>query len=172
MLITEVNKMRFKEFIRLFGNVIENCPLVAAAVWSDLPVRNLESLQTSIEKFVDQLSSAGKVGMLRCLPDLAGRLAAAGQMSDDSKLEQKAAGLDDLTPSEKSQINSLNKRYKDKFGFPFVICARENKKDAILKGLAQRLNNEKDQEIRIGVSEVKKICWLRLTRIVSQRSSL
>jgi len=61
MLITEVYKMRFKEFVKLFGNVIERCPLAAAAVWSDLPVRNLESLQTSIEKFVDQLSSAGEV---------------------------------------------------------------------------------------------------------------
>jgi len=59
----------------------------------------------------------GKVGMLRCLPDLAGRLAAAGQMSDESKLEQKAAGLDNLTPSEKSQINSLNKRFLFLFGF-------------------------------------------------------
>ena len=58
-------------------------------------------------------------------------------------------------------------RYKKRFGFPFVICARQNKKEAILKGITQRLSNDKTQEIDTGVTEVKKICSLRLYNIVS-----
>ena len=58
-------------------------------------------------------------------------------------------------------------RYKEKFGFPFVICARQNKKEAILQGIAARLNNDKTQEIETGVAEVKKICWLRLNNIIT-----
>ena len=57
-------------------------------------------------------------------------------------------------------------RYKEKFGFPFVICARQNKKDAILKGIQHRLNNSADQELKTGIEEVEKICLLRLQNIV------
>ena len=48
-----------------------------------------------------------------------------------------------------------------------MICARQNKKEAILQGIAARLNNDKTQEIEAGVAEVKKICWLRLNNIIT-----
>ena len=48
-----------------------------------------------------------------------------------------------------------------------MICARQNKKEAILRGIAARLNNDKVQEIETGVAEVKKICWLRLNNIIT-----
>ena len=48
-----------------------------------------------------------------------------------------------------------------------MICARQNKKEAILRGIATRLNNDKTQEIETGVAEVKKICWLRLKNIIT-----
>lgn len=57
-------------------------------------------------------------------------------------------------------------RYKNKFGFPFIICARENKIQSIIEGLKTRLNNTRDQEIEIGINEVKKICKLRILDIV------
>ena len=46
-----------------------------------------------------------------------------------------------MTCEEKDQMKTLNQKYKDKFGFPFVICARLNKKEAILRGLELRCYN-------------------------------
>ena len=60
----------------------------------------------------------------------------------------------------------LNKKYKEKFGFPFVICARLNKKDAILQGLEQRYFNDLEQELKIGIDNVMKICELRVRDLV------
>ncbi len=60
----------------------------------------------------------------------------------------------------------LNCRYKSKFGFPFVICARENKKAAILSGLNNRLKNSNNKEVTQGVEEVKKIAFYRLLDIM------
>lgn len=57
-------------------------------------------------------------------------------------------------------------RYKQKFGFPFVICARENKVETILKGLQTRKNNIKEDELIIGINEVKKICKLRILNLI------
>ena len=62
-------------------------------------------------------------------------------------------------------------RYRDRFGFPFVICARENKKEAILEGLKARLENSRELEIETGLKEVSKICRLRLLDLVVNTSS-
>ena len=71
-----------------------------------------------------------------------------------------------MTPEEKSKMANLNKKYKEKFGFPFVICARLNKKDAILQGLEQRYFNDLEQELKIGIDNVMKICELRVRDLV------
>jgi 2-oxo-4-hydroxy-4-carboxy--5-ureidoimidazoline (OHCU) decarboxylase len=60
----------------------------------------------------------------------------------------------------------FSNRYRGKFGFPFVICARQNKKEAILKGIVERLEHSAAEELNIGIEEVKKICLLRLLSIV------
>ena len=104
--------------------------------------------------------------MLRCFPDLAGRLSDQGLLSPYSAEEHKSAGLDRLTASEKQQLRYYNNFYKTKFKFPFVICARQNKKDAILKGIEERLHNSKEQELQKGIEEVKKICFLRIEKVV------
>ena len=72
-----------------------------------------------------------------------------------------------MTFDEKLQMKNLNSRYNEKFRFPLVICARQNKKDAILKGLEERYNNDLKKELEIGIGEVMKICELRVKDIVS-----
>ena len=105
-------------------------------------------------------------GILRVHPDLAGRLATNGQLTKESSSEQSQANLNQLTPEEKATLAHLNDNYKSKFGFPFVICARLNKKEAIMVGLQRRLNHSSDIEVKNGIAEVLKICELRLKDIV------
>ena len=60
-----------------------------------------------------------------------------------------------------------------RFGFPFVICARENKKEAIFAGLKVRLGNSLQDEEQQALEEIGKIAWYRLNDIVANdRSSL
>ena len=109
--------------------------------------------------------------MLRCIPELAGRLAQVGRLSKTSSLEQSQANLDQLCPQEKTILALLNRQYKEKFGFPFVICARLNKKEEIIEGLKTRSRSEHpiDTELQIGIEEVMKICELRLRDIVQSK---
>ncbi|CAG2232683.1 PRHOXNB [Mytilus edulis] len=170
--ISAVNSMSYEDFISTFGNVIDHCSLCAAAVWRDRPFSDVNSLHKSFCQFVDQLSTGGKEGILRLLPDLAGRLAMSDGLSKESTKEHQSAGLNTLTEQEKQNMHHLNQQYKQKFGFPFVICARENKKEAILTGLENRLKNFGETEAVTGVEEVKKICRLRLLDIVGSSSKL
>ena len=72
-----------------------------------------------------------------------------------------------MSADERKVMKELNQQYKQKFGFPFVICARENKKEAIINGLKTRLANSMEQEVLQGVEEVKKISYYRILEAVS-----
>jgi len=60
----------------------------------------------------------------------------------------------------------LNAAYKERFGFPFVICARENDKASVAEQLRERLRNTRAQERSRAIEEVKKIGRLRLHGLV------
>lgn len=67
---------------------------------------------------------------------------------------------------EVSRMARLNEEYKQRFGFPFVICARMNDKRSILQQLTERCQNQPELETVRGIEEVKKICSLRLRNII------
>jgi 2-oxo-4-hydroxy-4-carboxy-5-ureidoimidazoline decarboxylase len=91
-----------------------------------------------------------------------GKQALAGQLTKESTGEHASAGLDKLTAQEVELFQTNNAAYKGKFGFPFIICARLNKKEAILNGFKVRLQNSRDEEIKAALTEIFKIAELRL----------
>ncbi|XP_067942738.1 2-oxo-4-hydroxy-4-carboxy-5-ureidoimidazoline decarboxylase-like [Watersipora subatra] len=117
-------------------------------------------------------SACTKVGVIRSMPDLAGKLATAKLLGKESTLEQRAAGLESLSAEEKAMMDQLNSKYKEKFGFPFVICARKNVVSTIFNGMKARLERDKDLEIATALAEIQNICWLRLNDIVKDESAI
>ena len=107
------------------------------------------------------------MALLRAHPDLVGRAALAGTLGPASTAEQAAAGLDHLSSDEIATFQRYNAAYREKFGFPFVICARENKKESILAGFGARLEHTREEEIATGLGEVAKICALRLGNLIA-----
>ncbi|KAL6097844.1 urad [Pungitius sinensis] len=164
--IATVNALPYEDFVNLLGNVVEKCPIITAAVWSGRPFSNLTALEAAFSEFIDALPESGKEGVLRCHPDLAGRDLQGGTLTHESQEEQTGAGMDALTSAEASRVTRLNEEYKERFGFPFVICARLNDKATVLRHLSERRHNERAQERARGVEEVKKICRLRLRALV------
>jgi len=126
-----------------------------------------EALYDAFCRVIFNASEAQKVALLRAHPDLVGRAALAGTLSPASTAEQAAAGLSDLTPDEIATFARLNLEYQQRFGFPFVICARENKKQSILAGFDARMGNSHAEEIATALGEVVKICRLRLMDTVA-----
>ena len=160
--IYKVNGQDYEEFIQNFGNIVENTSLCAAAVWANRPFASFDALYQSFCTFIDDLPLHGREGILRSHPNLAGRLAKLDALTAESKSEQSQAGLNIITLEERETLEKYNSKYREKFGFPFVICARLNNKDTILKEIKARLANSADCELKTGINEVKKIMLLRL----------
>jgi OHCU decarboxylase len=108
-----------------------------------------------------------QLSLIQAHPDLVGRAALAGTLTKESTNEQASAGLNNLTAAEIALFQKQNAAYRDKFRFPFIICARLNKKDAIIAGFERRLQNTREREIKTALEEIFKIADLRLRDLIS-----
>jgi len=164
--LTELNSSDREEFVRIVGPVFEHSPWIAETTWAKKPFANAKELHAALCETVKNSGEEKQLILIRAHPDLVGRLALAGQLTKESTGEQASAGLDKLLPEEIILFQSNNAAYKEKFGFPFVICARLNKKEAILNGFKIRLNHSREQEIKTALEEIFKITELRLKDLI------
>lgn len=149
-------------FVDALGHLFEHSPWVAAGTHGKGPFPDADALHAALCATMRLAPRQSQLALVRAHPDLAGRLAKAGELTAASTREQAAAGLDRLSREESDEIGRLNEAYKDKFDFPFVICARLNAKDAILAALRTRLGNSADAELSTALAEIAKIARLRL----------
>ena len=160
--LAELNAMDRVEFVRVIGPVFEHSPWVAARTEAQRPFSSREALHAALVATVKNASNEEKVCLIRAHPDLIGD----DELTAASKSEQASAGLRDATAEEAKEFREFNRRYRERFGFPFVICARLNKKDAIARAFPVRLRNSREEEIETALQEISKIAELRLKDLV------
>ena len=103
-----------------------------------------------------------QLALIRAHPELAGKAAIDHSLTEASAAEQASAGLDRLSDAEFARFHALNAAYRERFGFPFIICVRLTDKAGILAAMEQRLGNDRDAEIAQALSEIGAIVRLRL----------
>lgn len=165
--LSEINQLGQPEFTRIFGPVFEHSPWIAERTWPRRPFASFAAMHAELCETVRSARGEEQLALIQAHPDLVGRLALAGELTRESTREQASAGLDKLSPEEIRLFHEQNAAYKAKFGFPFVICARLNKKTAIIAGFEQRLDNSREQEIDTALGEIFKIARLRLEDLVT-----
>ena len=160
--LPELNNLDRPGFTRAVGPVFERSPWIAESTWPQRPFDSVQQLHAALCETVRAASPEQKLALIRAHPDLVGRAALAGTLTRESTGEQARAGLNALSTEEIAWFQKQNAAYRAKFGFPFVICARLNKKEAILAGFEKRLQNSPEQEIETALEEIFKIAELRL----------
>ena len=165
--LATLNGLSQMEFIRIIGPVFEHSPWIAESAWLGQPFAGIQQLHSALCKIVEQADEAKQLALIRAHPDLVGRAALAGTLTRESTGEQASAGLNALSPDEIALFQKQNAAYKERFGFPFIICVRLNKKAAILTGFEQRLQNSPAQEIKTALEEIFKIAELRLHDLIA-----
>src|SRR5882672_10582548 len=141
-----INAMSREDFVCVVGPVFEDSPWIADVTWPGRLFNSLDHLHSALRKTVQSSPEAKQVDLIRAHPDLVGRAALAGTLTAASTSEQASAGLNKLSADESALFQKFNQSYREKFDFPFVICARLNKKDAILKGFELRLEHSREEE--------------------------
>src|SRR6266480_1640327 len=149
-------------FVAALGEVYEHAPWVAQAIWRQRPFATLAALHAAMVAAVRATPAERRLALIKGHPDLAGKAARAGAMTADSQAEQASAGLERLSEAEFTQFHRLNGAYREKFGIPFIICARRHSKDSILKQFERRLQNSAAAETDTALGEIFRIAALRL----------
>ena len=165
--IQEVNQMDYGNFISHFDSILEHGKVAAATVWEDAPFRSIQAIVDAFMAFMHSLSPEAQRGILRCCPDLT-RKPPKG-VSETSIRERQAAGMEELTELEAAEVDSLVAAYRRKFGFPFIMCARKNKKDGILRGIRARLQNSQQEEMQNAFAELAMIIDIRVKEVIYDR---
>ena len=166
--LAALNALAQNEFVEIVGPVFEHSPWIAKMTWVAKPFASVARLHAALAETVKFSGEAQQLALIRAHPDLVGKLALAGALTKASTGEQASAGLDKLSPAEISLFQKNNAAYQAKFDFPFVICARRNKKAAILAGFEKRLTNTRGQEIKTALEEIFKIAELRLRDLIRE----
>jgi 2-oxo-4-hydroxy-4-carboxy-5-ureidoimidazoline decarboxylase len=153
-------------FVAALGDVFEHAPWVAQAAYAARPFPTLAALHAGMCGAVTGIDAERQLAFVNGHPDLAGKAARAGTMTADSRGEQASAGLDRLSEEEFARFHRLNTAYREKFGFPFIICVRRHTRDSILRQFERRLGNEPAAELAAARDEVFRIVALRLDQRV------
>lgn len=169
--LQQINALDQESFVRSLASLFEGSLWIVREDWNARPFVSNVELHRALCEVMYQAPIERQVTLIEAHPDLVGRAALAGTLTPESASEQSSAGLDRLSPEEITTFARLNQDYHDRFGFPFVICVRENKKESILQGFATRLHNARSTEIETAPGEIAKICWLRLRTIVPEESA-
>jgi OHCU decarboxylase len=172
--IDNINAMSPDAAVEALGHLFEHSPWIVAATWDQRPFAARAALHRALVQTMLEASPEQQDALIRAHPDLVGRAALAGTLTRASTGEQRAAGLDAgaLSPDEIDAFARNNAAYRERFGFPFVICARENKKESILAGFAARLDNTPGEERRTALREIAKIAWYRLADAVAGNDTM
>ena len=165
--LSDLNHMQLPGFASALGETFELAPWVAEAAFAKRPFASVTALHEAMFGAVRAAPRDELLAFLRNHPDLAGKAARDGAVTDDSKREQASVGLDSLGEADYARFHQLNDAYREKFGFPFIVCVRRHTRDSILAQFERRLRHDATVEFAAALQEVFFITRLRVAALVS-----
>jgi OHCU decarboxylase len=158
----EVNRLSDREFVERFGPLFQGPPWIVEEAARLRPFDSLYAMRHALHSALFDAPPERRRALIDSYPDIAAKVA----LGQGSRRDQASAGLNRLTPEEYERFDALNEAYHEKFGFPFVICVRENTKETILEEFERRVHNTPVQEEMAALVEIAKIANLRLFDLV------
>lgn len=162
----DLNRMDRAAFVAALGAVFEDSPWVAEAAWDKRPFADAAGLRAIMTGIVRAAGTERQRALILSHPDLADRATRAANLTAFSQTEQAKAGLNELTEAEAQEQRDLNRAYRERFGFPFIMAVRFSSKQEILAAMRARVANEPEVEFGRALEEIYKIAGFRLDDLV------
>ena len=162
MTILELNALEPGAFVKYLEAIFEQSGWVAEAVVNARPFRSRANLHAAMSTAMRAAGRERQLTLIRAHPELAAR----ATMTPDSVSEQRGAGLDRLTPNEHAALLRLNRAYRARFGFPFILAVSGKDKNDIRSALEARVENSLETEFQKALAEIEKIAGFRLEALI------
>ncbi|MEA2979394.1 MAG: 2-oxo-4-hydroxy-4-carboxy-5-ureidoimidazoline decarboxylase [Alphaproteobacteria bacterium] len=163
--LSGLDAMPASSFVAALGEVFEHAPWVAEAAAAGRSYPTVAALHEAMMQAVRQATPERQRAFIGGHPELGSRIKRA-ELTGHSQSEQGGLGLDRLSAEEFDRFSRLNAAYREKFGFPFIVCVRRHTRDSILRQFERRLANDADAEREAALREIGLITRLRLVALV------
>jgi len=142
--------------------VFEHSPWVAERAWRKQPFASVDALHGEMMAVVWAASRQEQLALIRAHPELAGGM----NLTEDSSSEQGRLGFRNLSQAEFEKMADLNRRYREKFGFPCIVALRlHDSRASVMTEMERRLKNEKETEIESALAQIGHITRGRLEKL-------
>jgi 2-oxo-4-hydroxy-4-carboxy-5-ureidoimidazoline decarboxylase len=170
--LAELNACSQADFAAALANIFEYSPWIAEQAASARPFAGVRQLFDAMKDVVDRAPSELRLALIKAHPDLADKTQRAAGLTAESDAEQNSVGLDRLSDAEYEAFERVNKAYRTKFGFPYIVCVRRQTRDSILRDFERRLPNDAATEMQKSIEEICRIAALRLDQLVAAEDRL
>lgn len=162
--LDSLNALSPTDFAATLDGVFEHAPWVAERTAPSRPFLTVAALHDALMATVEQASPEQRLAFLNAHPELAAdRL--PPDLTDASLAEQR--GLAMAAAPAAADLPALNRAYRDRFGFPFIVCVARHTPENILRTLHARLARDPASEPNAALAEVAHITRLRLAARVA-----
>jgi OHCU decarboxylase len=158
-----VNSLGKAEFAAKLGGVFEHSPWVAERAWQRRPFRSVEELHRAMMSAVENATEEEKLALVRAHPELAG----SETLTPHSSAEQKRLGFTSLSRRELEDMAELNRRYREKFGFPCIVALRLHADRAsVMAQMRSRAASSREAELKNALEQIGHITRGRLEKML------
>jgi allantoate deiminase/N-carbamoyl-L-amino-acid hydrolase len=169
--LPDLNQLDTASFVDALRGIYEHSPWIPERAAAQRPYASLAALKLALQDAVTQASEDEQLSLLRAHPELAGKAAIAGELTQESTGEQAASGLDRCSPDEFASLHRLNAAYNDKFGFPFILAVKGPTgkgltRQAIIATFERRLKHRRQDELQEALRQVHRIAEIRLNALL------
>ena len=165
--LAAINAMEKDQFVQTLGDIFEHSPDVAEAAWGARPFQSLDALHEAMMNSIRARDVAARKAFFDRHPELSAEALRRGAMTSASVDEQSSAGLHALSQQEEAQLQQMNRKYRERHGFPFIICVRHYTKAGIFFELESRVSRETAFELDYALNQIKAITRGRLNQRVA-----
>ena len=131
------------------------------------PFMNLNELLASADQIWWSIDPRDWLEAFHSHPKIGERKAAAPTSTQSREWsEAEQAAVNTAAPETLQTLSDLNRRYEEKFGYIFIVCATGKSSDEMLAILRRRLGNNPDEELGNAAAEQAKITQLRLKKLI------
>jgi beta-ureidopropionase / N-carbamoyl-L-amino-acid hydrolase len=165
--IERLNSVSAEDAANLLDGVYEHSAWIAATAIQMRPFTSLAQLKYALSKVVSQAKPEAQLALIRAHPELAGKAMVSQSLTAESTNEQSKAGLTHCSPAEFASLQTLNKQYNEKFGWPFILAVRGPRgtglsRQQIIRTFERRLNGLAEFEFSECLRNIHRIAEIRL----------
>jgi 2-oxo-4-hydroxy-4-carboxy-5-ureidoimidazoline decarboxylase len=165
--LDQLNKMPRDAFEAALSGIFEHSPWVAERAAPGRPFASVDALYAALCEIVANAGDERQLALINAHPELAGKAAVRGELTAESTREQSGAGLAACSQEEFDKLQGLNRDYRDKFGFPFILAVRGYDRAGIIANFEARLGNARDEELRASLQQIYRIARFRIDDLVA-----